>query len=132
MPSKRIYDPDRAPRATELRKEMTYAEVRLWKHALRARSMKGYSFHRQWPMFGYIADFYCKALALVIEVDGPTHDDPDQIEHDRKRDEVFANHGMRVLRLTNGDVIDHLESSVETIELVIEEIEGAKPSGDLG
>jgi len=111
---------------------MTYAEVRLWKHALRAGSMKGYSFHRQWPMFGYIADFYCKALGLVIEVDGPTHAEPDQIEHDRKRDKVFALQGMRVLRLTNEDVIDHLESAVATIELVIEEIEGARGSGDLG
>jgi very-short-patch-repair endonuclease len=132
MPSKRIYDPDRARRATELRKDMTYAEVRLWKHALRAGSMKGYAFHRQWPMFGYIADFYCKSLALVIEVDGPTHDDPDQIEHDRKRDEVFAHEGIRVLRLTNEEVIDHLESAVETIERVIEEIDGARGSGNSG
>jgi len=128
MPTKRIYDPDRARRATELRKDMTYAEVRLWKHVLRAGAMKGYSFHRQWPMFGYIADFYCKALALVVEVDGPTHDDPEQIEHDRKRDEVFTLQGIRILRLTNGDVIDHLQSAVESIELVIEEIEGGNSS----
>jgi very-short-patch-repair endonuclease len=30
---------------------------------------------------------------------------------------------MRILRLTNEDVIQHLQSAIEAIELVVEEIE---------
>jgi very-short-patch-repair endonuclease len=123
MSHRRIYDPRKAPRAAELRAALTFAEARLWKHALRAGSMKGYSFHRQWPMFGYIADFYCNPLKLVIEVDGPIHDTPEQVEHDRVRDAALHGKGMRILRLTNEDVIQHLQSAIEAIELVVEEIE---------
>ena len=80
----------------------------------------------------YHVDFACLHAKLVIEVDGPTHDDPEQIEHDRKRDEVFTLQGIRILRLTNGDVIDHLQSAVESIELMIEEIEGGTGSSASG
>ncbi len=102
---------------------MTFAEVRLWKYGLRASLMKGYPFHRQWPMFGYIADFYCKPLSLVIEVDGPSHDGVEQRAYDARRDSVFARNGARVLRLTNADVVHHLDRALKVIEVVIEEIE---------
>ena len=102
---------------------MTRAEVHLWTHALRARSMKGYTFHRQWPMFGYITDFYCKALNLVIEVDGDIHGSPEQMERDKIRENVLRNKGMYILRLSNEEVLDHLPSCIETIELMIEELE---------
>jgi very-short-patch-repair endonuclease len=59
--------------ANTLRKEMTKAEACLWKFVLRAGMMKGYSFRRQRPVLNYIADFMCKELMLVIEVDGLTH-----------------------------------------------------------
>ena len=62
------------PFASKLRKEMTKAEACLWKYALRAGQMKGYQFRRQRPVLNYIADFMCKELRLVIEVDGITHD----------------------------------------------------------
>ena len=109
---------------------MTRAEVHLWMHALRAKSMRGYTFHRQWPMFGYIADFYCKALNLVIEVDGDVHGSPEQIERDLIREDALRSKGMHILRLTNEEVMDHLPSSIEAIELAIEERE-AKGYGSM-
>ena len=48
---------------------MTKAEACLWKYVLRASRMKGYGFRRQRPIMNYIADFMCKELMLVIEVD---------------------------------------------------------------
>ncbi|MBE7447077.1 MAG: DUF559 domain-containing protein [Planctomycetia bacterium] len=35
--------------------------------------MNGYQFRRQRPVLNYIADFMCKELKVVIEVDGSTH-----------------------------------------------------------
>jgi len=61
------------PYANALRKNMTKAEACLWKYALRARSMKGCQFRRQRPVLQYIADFMCKELKLIIEVDGSSH-----------------------------------------------------------
>jgi len=40
--------------------QMTKAEACLWKYALRAKMMKGYTFNRQRPVLNYIADFMCK------------------------------------------------------------------------
>ncbi|MDF2437130.1 MAG: endonuclease protein [Bacteroidota bacterium] len=35
--------------------------------------MKGYTFNRQQPVLNFIADFMCKELSLIIEVDGGYH-----------------------------------------------------------
>jgi very-short-patch-repair endonuclease len=44
--------------------------------------MKGYSFLRQRSVLNYIADFMCKELKLIIEVDGITHSYEQTIEKD--------------------------------------------------
>jgi very-short-patch-repair endonuclease len=62
------------PFAIKLRKDKTKAEACLWKYVLRAGQMKGYQFRRQRPVVDFIADFMCKELRLIIEVDGITHD----------------------------------------------------------
>ncbi|HCG30677.1 MAG TPA: restriction endonuclease, partial [Chloroflexi bacterium] len=59
-------------RARELRQSMTPAEEWLWE-ALRGGRLDGLKFRRQQVIGGYIADFYCDAAGLVIEVDGPVH-----------------------------------------------------------
>lgn len=46
--------------------------------------LKGYQFRRQRPVLQYIADFMCKELKLIIEVDGITH----QWEETAQKDEV--------------------------------------------
>ena len=55
-----------------LRYSMTKAEACLWKYALRAK-ITGYTFNRQRPVLNYVADFMCKELKLIIEVDGYSH-----------------------------------------------------------
>ena len=67
------YNKNLQPYANKLRKRMTKAEACLWKYVLRARKMKGYGFRRQRPIMNYIADFMCKELIVVIEVDGSSH-----------------------------------------------------------
>lgn len=51
----------------ELRNKMTLAEIILWSR-LRSGKIEGYKFRRQQPILGYIVDFYCVELKLIIEV----------------------------------------------------------------
>ena len=71
-------------RAKAFRRRMTPPEARLWRF-LRAHRLKGYGFRRQHPIGPFILDFYCAGARLAVEVDGAVHDDPDQIERDRRR-----------------------------------------------
>ncbi len=86
--------------AREIRKHGTPAEKTLWKH-LRNRKLAGVRYLRQHPIGGYIADFYCPVLKLVIELEGSVHDEPEQRNLDRERFAEFRIRGFRVLRVRN-------------------------------
>lgn len=96
--------------ARAMRKAPTPSESLLWA-ALRNRQLLGLKFRRQHVIAGYIADFYCPSLSLVIEVDGPVHDE----ESDRMRDEVFVSAGIVVLRFSADEVETNLSSVVAAI-----------------
>jgi very-short-patch-repair endonuclease len=80
---------------------MTPAEARLWER-LRRNQLEGLHFRRQQVIDGFIADFYCHAVGLVVEVDGDIHNG--QADYDAERDRVFARHGLRTLRVSNDEV----------------------------
>ena len=84
--------------ARNMRREMTTAEAILWTRL--RRNGLGINFRRQQIIDGFIADFYCHAAALVVEVDGSTHDP----EYDKERDRIFAERGITTLRYTNEEV----------------------------
>jgi very-short-patch-repair endonuclease len=71
--------------ARKLRKNSTPAEIRLWTKLLRAKKMNGYQFLRQRPVLNLIADFMCKELKLIIEVDGESHESENQWYKDTER-----------------------------------------------
>src|SRR5271157_5781419 len=52
---------------------MTRAEDILWAR-LRGSRFEGAKFKRQVPFDRYVADFYCHAAKLVIELDGKQHE----------------------------------------------------------
>jgi len=109
------------PFASKLRKEMTKAEACLWKYVLRAKQMKGYQFRRQRPVLNYIADFMCKELCLVIEVDGSTHDF--KLAEDKRRTDYLRQAGVNVLRFTDKEVLTNIQAVAKEIERVIDNIE---------
>jgi len=82
----------------QMRREMTAEELILWSRL--RRNGAGPQFRRQQIIDGFIADFYCHAAALVVEVDSPSHDP----EYDKERDRVFAERGILVYRCKNEDV----------------------------
>ncbi|MEI1375060.1 DUF559 domain-containing protein [Nostoc sp. UHCC 0926] len=85
---------------------MTLEEKILWQH-LRANRLNGLHFRRQQIINGFIADFYCHATRLVIEVDGKIHEQ--QVEYDAERDKVLSARGLRLLRIKNEEVRHELD-----------------------
>lgn len=81
-------------KAKELRQTQTPAEEILWE-CLRASRLCNTKFRRQHNIGQYIADFYCHAARLVIEVDGEIHEM--QKERDCDRDSWMQAHGLTVL-----------------------------------
>lgn len=69
----------------DLRIESTVGEVMLWQ-GLKKKQMLGYTFNRQKPLLNYIADFYCKPLKLIIEVDGDSHIGKEDYDSKRTKD----------------------------------------------
>ncbi|NCO54892.1 MAG: DNA methylase [Bacteroidetes bacterium CG_4_10_14_3_um_filter_31_20] len=102
--------------ARENRNNGTKAEIRLWCELLRNKKMLGYGFLRQRPIGNYIADFFCKELKLVIEVDGFTHQFEKVIKKDKKKDEYFLEIGISILRFDDEDVMNEIENVSRVIE----------------
>jgi len=118
-----LYNNKLQPFANELRKRLTKAEACLWKYALRASQMKGYQFRRQRPVMNYIADFMCKELMLIIEVDGITHQDGEVIMKDEKKQQDLEWAGFTVLRFSDGEVLKNMSGVILFLEDWIEKKE---------
>ena len=104
-------------KARRLRNNSTKAEIRLWSELLRARKMLGFQFLRQRPVLTYIADFMCKELKLIIEVDGYTHHFDEQWRRDMLRQQELENAGFTVLRFRDDEVMN----DIDNVERVIVE-----------
>ena len=104
-------------RAAEMRRNPTEPEKRLWRH-LSNGQIGGYKFRRQSVIGWFIVDFLCPKKALIVEVDGDTHDDA----KDRLRDNILAAHGFRVLRVTNDDVMGNTDGVLQAILGLLNEV----------
>ena len=100
--------------ARDHRKTPTPAEAVLW-NALRNRQLDGLRFRRQHPVGTFIFDFYCPALALVIELDGEYHQTTEQQERDTERTAIQELKGYRVIRFNNTEVLTNLSAVLQTI-----------------
>ncbi len=103
-------------RARELRSAATPAERRLWRFL--SGGQLGAKFSRQMPVGPWFADFLCRELRLVIELDGFSHDA--RPEHDAARDRWMAANGYRLLRFVNGEEMEDVEGVVTAIRVVVE------------
>lgn len=101
--------------AKSLRKKQTPYEIVLWRE-LRNNKL-GYKFRRQFPIDGYILDFFCYAKLLAIELDGMQHLLPQISEHDRVRTLYLKRYSIKVLRFTNEEVFQNIEKVVLQILL---------------
>lgn len=116
------YNKQLQPLAKVNRKKMTKAEACLWKYVLRAK-MTGYTFNRQRPVLNYIADFMCKPLKLIIEIDGITHAFEEVKQNDIIRQKKLEEAGFRVIRFTDREVLTGISAVQKSISATIQEIE---------
>lgn len=106
------------------KKNATEAEQKLWE-AVRDRKL-GYKIRRQHAIGIFIADFLVLEKKLVIEVDGEIHQN--QKEYDEERTRFLNNEGYTVIRFTNHEVINDLESVLEKIKSELDSIHRNSPS----
>ncbi|MEA3030952.1 MAG: hypothetical protein QOG13_2277 [Sphingomonadales bacterium] len=97
-------------RAAEMRRNPTEPEKRLWRNLSNAQ-LGGHKFRRQSVVGWFIADFLCPQRALIVEVDGDTHDEA----KDRLRDDELTRRGFRVVRVTNDDVMTNMDGVLTLI-----------------
>jgi very-short-patch-repair endonuclease len=83
------------------------AEKKIWYEVLCRKQFEGYKFTRQKPLGGYIVDFYCSKLQLVIEIDVDSH--AENAEYDEVRTNILKQYGLKILRYTNRDVMNNIE-----------------------
>lgn len=106
------------PRAKELRKGATKQENHLWYDFLRGYSMR---FQRQKTIDGFIADFYCHAAKLIIELDGAQHYDEQGLARDKERTAILSEYGVEVLRFSNTEVENDFRRVCTVIDSAVQE-----------
>lgn len=104
--------------ARELRNNATVEENTLWYRYLRHYPVNWY---RQRIIGSFIADFYCKSLKIVIELDGSQHYEQEAMEYDRKRTAYFESMGIEVLRFTNTDIKKRFRYVCDAIDAKVAE-----------
>jgi very-short-patch-repair endonuclease len=107
--------PEKLELARQFRKNPTESEDLVWQ-MLRNRQIKNLKWRRQQVIDGFIADFYCAELNVVLEIDGSVHDKEDVKEYDEYRTSVFESKGIKTFRLRNEDCDkQHLTELIENI-----------------
>ena len=96
-----------------LRQHQTKAELTMWD--ILVKCCPDFRFRRQQPLFERIADFYCRELRLVIEVDGNSHQTPIARRKDAIANERYQENGLNILRVQNW----HVMFASEKVELIV-------------
>lgn len=99
--------------AKKMRRQMTLAERAFW-NGVRNRKMNGLKFRRQQIIDGFIADFYCGELKLVVEIDGGIHET--QKNYGQLRDRIINRNDIKVIRFPNEVVINNFDVIIDRID----------------
>ena len=97
---------DLVPAARRLRRDATFPERLLWSR-LRRQAL-GVPIRRQTPIGSFVVDSYVPAARLVVEVDGRSRDG--RLSLDARGDAALQAMGLRVLRVSNGDVLADVDA----------------------
>ena len=113
--SRILCKPEKRDFAKKMRANQTFAERILWEE-LRCKKL-GVGFRRQVIITGWIVDFFCSEIKLVIEVDGDSH--KENSEADSYRDYRMGGLNMTIIRVKNEDVINNLDVVLNKIKNTI-------------
>jgi very-short-patch-repair endonuclease len=98
-----------------LRHDTPEPEQILW-YYLKSKNL-GYKFRRQYSVASYVLDFYCPKLRLAIEIDGDSHFTPKARIYDTIREQRLGRENIKVLRFTNIEIRENIESVLEKISI---------------
>jgi leucyl-tRNA synthetase/ASC-1-like (ASCH) protein len=104
---KELYD-----KALEMRKDPTESEKLIWE-SIRSQKL-GFKFRQQHIINEFIVDFVCLEKKVILEIDGGVHDS--QKERDQERTAILEALGFSVLRFSNDEVKNSIQSVLKTIE----------------
>lgn len=113
FPQNLPYNPSLKERAKKLRKAGVLSEVVFWRQVAKG-NFHAIDFDRQRIIGNYIVDFYVKALGLIIEIDGTSHNDKD--EYDSKREAYLESLGLTIFRITEPRVMHDLDNVMKELE----------------
>ncbi|MCW5773792.1 MAG: DUF559 domain-containing protein [Rhodospirillaceae bacterium] len=111
-----LYKPDQrtVPIARRLRRDPSMEERRMWDR-LRGRRFRGAKFRRQGRIGPYIVDFVCLEARLIVEIDDPLHEHPDQRSKDAFRQGWLEREGFHVIRFTTRECYHNIDRVMEAI-----------------
>ena len=118
-------------RAREMRRQATPAEAFAWA-LFRDRRFLGLKFRCQHQVGSYIVDLYCHEKRLVVELDGPVHDDPKRQPVDANRDADLESLGMTVVRIPNDHLVRHTEEALNEIADALDPSPAGRGAGGEG
>ncbi len=110
-------------RPRQLLRTASDAENQLW-YLLKNRGQAQRKFVRQLAIGPYIADFVCREIGLIVEIDGGQHGTS---ATDAARTAYLNRQGYGVLRFWNNEVVGNRDAVLATILSLIE----GTPSPDL-
>src|SRR5687767_15149576 len=100
------------------RKNKTQAEDTLWQRI--RNNQLGVKVRRQHAIEGYIVDFALLPVNLVIEIDGEYHNEEEQKLYDDIRSKCLKSVGLSLLRFTNDEVLEDIDSVINKIRSFIQ------------
>jgi very-short-patch-repair endonuclease len=104
--------------ARRLRRQLSLPEMLLWR--LLRLNRRELRFRKQHAIGPYVADFYCPAAKMVIEIDGATHDLSQ--DADGRRDAYMRSLGLKVI--SAADVLADPEAVADGIYRLCESVAG--------
>ena len=114
--------------AKRLRKQLSLPEMLLWR--LLRLSRRELRFRKQHAIGPFVADFYCPAAKLVIEIDGATHNGRQRA--DEYRDAYMISLGLTVMRIPAAEVLADPEAVADGIYRWCDERAGPSTTQPIG
>ncbi len=107
------YNPKLRKLLSGKRKAGILSEVLFWKQ-VRAKTFHHIDFDRQRIIGNYIFDFYVKALGLVVEIDGWSHNHKEA--DDEVRQKYLESLGLKIFRIIDFDVKNNISVVMKDLE----------------
>ena len=123
--TKHFNKPSEKTKRRKLRQNQTNAEELVWRF-LRNRQLSGHKFRRQYSVDHFVIDFYCPELKLAVEVDGESHNEPDQQKKDISRQKYLEAFNINFVRIKDAELFGNSEKAFGKIEKAIELLEENK------